>query len=288
MIFEGVCTALVTPLNFQNKIDFKATEKLIEHQINGGIKTILILGSTGEGLLLTEQEREEFIKFVKNLLPKGIKMIVAAGSNDAEAAAKQILKATGLGADACLVQTPSFMKCTQNAIIKHYKTICERVNTPVIVYNIPSRSGVNILPETMRTICENKNIVGLKEANGNIEHICAMFHVLSGKTAIYCGNDNLNGVFKGLGASGTISVTSNAFPKEMRLMFENDNLSLKINDKFFSFNNLMFCEPNPIPIKYVLSKMGIIKNVLRAPLSKLEKQHAKVLDKEIEKLLEEI
>lgn len=284
MLFEGVCTALVTPLNLGRKIDFAATEKLIEYQLSGGIKTILILGSTGEGMLLAESEREVFIKFVKKLLPKGVKLIVAAGGNEPKAKAEQILKATELGADACLVTTPAFMKCTQNALVEHFYSICKMTDTPIIVYNIPSRSGVNILPETMQKICQISGVVGLKEANGNIDHICQMFHAVGGKTAIYCGNDNLNGVFKGLGANGTISVTSNAFPEEMRLEFEKDNLSLKINDNFFAFNNLMFCEPNPIPIKYVLWKMGIIKNILMPPLTKLEKNHQKMIDSELKKL----
>ncbi len=284
LFFKGVCTALVTPFQKNCKIDYLATERLLEHQINGKISAIMVLGSTGEGFLLNSAEKQAFVKFVKSTLPSHIKLVVSVGENKVNETVKEIKKMQDLGVEACLIHTPYFVKCTQNALVDYFAEIDKKTNLPAIVYNIPSRSGVNILPQTMKKIADFSNIVGLKEANTNIDHICQMFHEVSRKIDIYCGNDNLNCVFKGLGGSGTISVTSNAFPAQMQQMFQEDNLSLQINDRFFEFNNLIFCEPNPIPIKYVLSKMGIIENNLRKPLSRLEDVHKKELDRVLQSL----
>ncbi len=284
MFFKGACTALVTPFKKNGKIDYLATEKLLKHQINGKVSAIMVLGSTGEGFLLSEVEKQDFVKFVRKFLPSSVKLVVSVGKNKVDGTIEEIKTMQKFGADGCLIHTPYFVKCTQNALIEYFAEIDKKTNLPAIAYNIPSRSGVNILPETMKEICKLSNIVGLKEANTNIDHICQMFHEVSDKIDIYCGNDNLNGVFKGLGASGTISVTSNAFPLQIQQMFENDDLSLQINDRFFDFNNLVFCEPNPIPIKYVLSKMGLIENNLRKPLTRLENIHKKALDRALQNL----
>lgn len=284
MIFEGVCTALVTPFDRENQIDYKSTQRLLNLQIQAKVRAILILGSTGEGGSLSCAEREEFISFARENLPKSVKLIVGVGSNQIEEASHMIDEAQRLGADACLVQTPYFMKCTQEGIFQHFKKICERTSLPIIVYNIPSRSGVNLEPDTMKRLCDFSNICGLKEANGNIDHILAMFHAIAEKTAIYCGNDNLNLVFERLGANGTISVTSNAFPKQIVEMFENNSKTNVMQDKFFDVNNLMFCEPNPIPIKYVLHKMGLIENNLRLPLTQLSKKWQAEISRELDKI----
>lgn len=283
-IFEGVCTALVTPFNKKNEIDFDATKKIVEEQIKNKVNAILVLGSTGESFSLSSNERQKYISFVRSLVPKTCKLIVGAGSNICEEAAKLINEAESFGADACLVQTPYFCKCTQNGIVLHFKKICKMTNLPIIIYNIPSRSGVNILPETMLKLCEIEHICGLKEANGEIEHILKMTNLLYGKLPFYCGNDNLFLLFMALGCNGTISVTSNICPTEIVRMWKNKEKSLEIHNKLFNLNNLMFCEPNPIPVKYVLSKANMIENVLRSPLTSLEKPHEKEIDKELEKL----
>lgn len=283
-IFEGVCTALVTPFNKKNEIDYDATKRLLENQIKNKVNAILILGSTGESFSLSPEERKKFISFVRALVPKTCKLIVGAGSNVCEEASRLVNEAESLGADACLVQTPYFCKCTQNGIFQHFKKICKNINLPIIVYNIPSRSGVNILPQTMKKLCEIENICGLKEANGDVEHILKMANTLGGALPIYCGNDNLFLLFLALECSGTISVTSNVFPAEIVKMWKNKEKRLEIHNKLFKFNNLMFCEPNPIPVKYALSKTKMLENVLRLPLTSLERAHEKEIDEELKTL----
>ena len=281
-IFEGVCTALVTPFDENNNIDFCACEKLIEKQTKSGVDAILILGSTGESFALSTEERTKFTRFVTKILPKTCKLIVGAGGNIPSETIRLANEAKSLGADACLVTTPYFNRCTQNGLIQHFEKICQNVDLPMIVYNIPSRSGVNIQPDTMKTLATFDNIVGLKEANGEIGHILEMFHSVQRDLPIYCGNDNLNHIFAKLEASGTISVTSNVFPSEIKNQWKDGNL--KLHNKLFKFNNLMFCEPNPIPVKYALSKIGIIKNNLRLPLTPLETQHQTLIDTELKRL----
>ena len=280
-IFEGTCTALVTPFNTKNEIDYDAAKRIVEFQIENQVDAILILGSTGESFSLSTSERQKFISFVRSLVPKTVKLIVGAGSNICEEAIRLVSEAEALGADACLVQTPFFCKCTQNGIFQHFKKICKSVNLPIIVYNIPSRSGVNILPETMHRLCEIEKIAGLKEANGDIEHVLKMANTIGDEIAFYCGNDNLYPLFLALGCSGTISVTSNVFPAEIVKMWQDGKRALEIHNRLFKFNNLMFCEPNPIPVKYALSKLGKIENALRLPLTSLEESHEKEIDEQL-------
>ncbi len=287
-VFEGTCTALVTPFNSKGKIDWLATKRLVEMQLRNRVNAILVLGSTGEGMAISSEERKNFIRFVRSLLHEDCKLIVGAGSNNPEEAIRLIGEAKKYGANACLVQTPYFCKCTQNGIVKHFKTICERSALPIIVYNIPSRSGVNILPNTMLEMCKLPQIAGLKEANGDINHILSMTHTLDGKLPLYCGNDNLYQLFLSLGASGTISVTSNIFPAKIAKMWAKRGQMdecLKMHDKLFDINNLMFCEPNPIPVKYALSRLGVIENVVRPPLTPLEEGHKKEIDSALGALL---
>ncbi len=284
-IFEGTCTALVTPFDKNKDIDFNSTKKLLEFQIQNNVNAILILGSTGEGFSLTPVERKKYISYVRSILPKSCKLIVGAGSNQFQEAANLINEAEDLGADACLVQTPYFCKCTQSGIVQHFEKICEKTNLPIIVYNIPSRSGVNILPQTMLQLSNLDNILGLKEANGDVNHILSMANAINEKLAFYCGNDNLYQLFLNLNCSGTISVTSNVFPAEIGEMWQNKKDSLQIHNKLFKFNELMFCEPNPIPVKYALSKLNKIENILRLPLTSLEKNHEEAIEEQL-KILE--
>ncbi len=283
MIFKGVCTALVTPFTKNKKIDYLALEKLIKYQLDGGVDAILILGTTGESSTILFSEREQIIKLAKQIINKKCKLIVGTGCNDTLKTIEFTNQAEILGADACLIVTPYYNKCTQNGIYNHYKTISQKTNIPYIVYNVPSRTGFNVLPETMQKIATLKNVAGLKEANSNIEHILLMFQTLP-KFAIYCGNDNLSHIFYSLKGCGVISVTSNAFPKEVKKSIKNATESFSYSKKFFSFNNLMFCEPNPIPIKYVLYKKRLIRNYLRQPLESLEHKHKTIIDIELKEL----
>lgn len=283
MIFKGVCTALVTPFAKNKKVDYKALEKILKFQIENGVDAILILGTTGESSTISQQEREQIIKFSKKTINKKCKLIVGTGSNDTLKTIELTNQASKLGADGCLIITPYYNKCTQKGIYNHYKTISQNTNIPYIVYNVPSRTGFNIEPTTMQKIATLKNVVGLKEANTSIDHILSMFANLE-NFPIYCGNDNLSHVFYSLNGSGIISVTSNAFPSEVKKSYKNKKESLWYFKKFYYFNNLMFCEPNPIPVKYVLYKKGLIKNYLRQPLESLENKHKKLIDNELKKM----
>ena len=287
-IFKGTCTALVTPFDKNGKIDYESTKKLINFQLKNKIDAILILGSTGESFSISQEEKQNFIIFVKKLIKNQAKLIVGSDFNTPKATIEYINKLKSFGADAVLVPTPFFNRCTQNGIFEYFKTIDKNIDIPMIIYNIPSRSGVNVEPKTMLNLCQLKNVVGLKEANGNIDHILKMFHEVGDKIPIYCGNDNLYQLFLSLKCSGIISVASNAFPNEICSMWNNKNNSLNIHNKFFNFNNLIFCEPNPIPIKYVLTKLNLIENVLRLPLTQLESKNQALLDEELKNLGVEI
>lgn len=282
MNLSGVCTALVTPFDSEKQIDYAATKKLVDFQLTSGIKNLLLLGSTGESFALSEAEKSEIVQFVKALLPKDVFLLVGAGSNNEKQTIQNIKNAKIWGADACLVTTPFFNRCTQEGIFEFFKEICKKADLPLYIYNIPSRSGVNLEPQTMAALCQFDEICGLKEANGNIDHILNMFDAVGDKIPIFCGNDNLNYLFQCLNAKGTISVASNVFPKKVLEMFDGEN-ALEIHKKLFNFNKLLFCEPNPIPVKYALSRLGIIQNSLRLPLTSLEESHQKMMDAEMQK-----
>ncbi len=282
MIFEGTCTALVTPFTSDNKIDFEALAKLVNFQLASGVRTLLALGSTGEGSSLSPSEKEALVSKIRSLLPPTHKLIVGVGSNNACEVIEQIKAAKSWGADACLVQTPYFVKCTQEGIFLHYEKIAKESPLPIIIYNVPSRSGVNVEPETMLRLAKLKNIEGLKEANDNISHIQKMFKTLN-DFPIYCGNDNLYHLFLCLGACGVISVASNIVPEKINAMFTRLSQSRKISFELHDLNSLLFSEPNPIPVKFALSQMKLIENNLRPPLTPLSSQNQEKLKRELEK-----
>lgn len=279
MIFSGVCTAIVTPFDQNKKVDYKSFYKLITKQIEAKVSAIVVLGTTGESSTIDFYEREQIVLFVKKLLPKNIKLIVGTGSNNTKTAIKYSKQAKELGADGILCVTPYYNKCTQNGIFEYYKQI-NSVGLPFIAYNVPSRTGVNILPKTYQKLCLLKNFAGIKEANGNLEHILQTFAQVK-NVPIYCGNDNVSILFHLLGGKGVISVTSNAFAKEVVCAWKSLKEHKQYFDKFFDINCDLFIEPNPIPIKYVLTKQKLIKNILRDPLTKIQNEHKKLLDKDL-------
>ncbi len=283
-IFSGVCTALITPFCDDGCVDFVTLRNLIEEQIEQGVSALLVLGTTGESPTLTESEKLKIIFFAKKVVDGRCKLIVGTGSNCTKTAIYSTQQAQIMGADACLVITPYYNKCTQQGLIEHFSKIAKSTRLPIIVYNVPSRTGVNISPETLVELSKIENIVGIKEANGDIGHVLSVFNAVKGRLAIYSGNDNLNHVFKSLGGNGTISVLSNAYCKQVVDGWKTMANSLKTQQRFFNLCNLLFVEPNPIPIKYVMSKMAKSKNVLRLPLTTLTKQNQTKLDAEMEKL----
>ncbi len=280
-VFEGSCVALITP--FKNgKVDFEKLGKLLKFQLENKTDAILILGTTGEPATMTNQEKVEVIKFAKKVVGLKAKLIVGTGANSTEVAIENSKQAESLGADALLVVTPYYNKCTQNGLVEHYKQVANSVSLPIIAYNVPGRTGVNILPETAVKLSQIKNICGIKEASGNISQIVTLCSALNGKMAVYSGDDSLNYVFMTLGASGCISVTANILPKQVKEVVDN---CLKLDyqkarqqhEKLLEINKNLFIEVNPIPVKYAAYLLGFCDNEIRLPLTELENKNKEIL-----------
>lgn len=287
-IFKGVGTAIITPFN-EGKIDFIAFENLIEKQINAGISALIVLGTTGEASTISDNERIDLINFTVAKCKGKCKVIVGTGSNNTLKAIEYYNMAENLGADGALIVTPYYNKCTQNGIIDHYKAIANTGKLPIIVYNVPSRTGVNILPETMDKLCEIDNVYGIKEASGNISQILEIFRLVKDRVAIYSGEDSLNHIFAMLGGDGSISVLSNIVPKicvDIQKACFDGNVGLvnQLQQDVLVLINKLFLEVNPIPIKAGLSYIGLCKNELRLPLTKMQDENFEKLKIEINKV----
>ncbi len=282
-VFTGVATAIVTPLN-EKGIDFEKFGKLIEWQIAEGINAIVVCGTTGESSTLTDEEHRAAIKFCVDTVAGRVPVIAGTGSNDAAYAIDLTKYACEAGADAMLVVTPYYNKATQNGLIKLFTAIADASTKPIILYNVPSRTGVNITPATCKALAEHPNICAIKEASGNISQIAEIAHLVGDKMDIYSGNDDQIVPIMSLGGKGVISVLSNVMPKK----------SVEICDSFFAGNieksreiqlellpliNALFSEVNPIPVKAAMAAMGWCENYVRLPLTCMEAQNeAKLLE----------
>ena len=289
IIFCGLSTALVTP--FKNgEIDYNALEILLEKQIDAQVQAIVILGTTGEPATLGSLEREKIIEFTIKKVNGRAKVIVGCGSNSTEVAIKNYIQAEKMGADGALIVTPYYNKCTQGGLVEHYKKISDSGALPIIVYNVPARTGVNVLPETMNKLCDIPNVCGLKEASGNISQILEFFRLCEDKIAIYSGEDALNSIFMALGGSGAISVASNVYPKifnkiiELGIKKEYEKMFI-LQKKVHKFITSLFLEVNPIPVKAGLEYLGLCKNEVRLPLTKMSKENYDKLKSEIDVLI---
>ncbi len=281
-IFSEICTALVTPFDKNMEIDFCALGKILDMQIKAKVSAVLVLGTTGESSTIDFFEREKIIIFVKNKLPKNIKLIVGTGANCTKTAIKYSRQAKDLKADGLLCVTPYYNKTTQDGIVKYYTEI-DKIGLPFIAYNVPTRTGLNIMPKTYTRLEKLPNFAGIKEASSDIMHIINTFACVK-NSPIYCGNDNLSQIFFALGAKGVISVTSNLYPNEVVLSQKSAKKQKEYSAKFFTFNCDLFCEPNPIGIKYAMSQKKLIKNILRPPLFPLENCHRKIIKKDMQSL----
>lgn len=277
VIFEGVCTAAVTPFT-EDGIDYAAFGKQIEFQIQNGISALCVLGTTGEAPTISDEEYENVAKFAYDKIAGRVKFILGSGSNCTKKAIEKSVLAQKLGADGLLVVTPYYNKCTQKGLVKYYNEICDSVDIPVLCYNVPARTGVNILPQTMAEIAEHKNIGGIKEACGNMEQICETARLIKDKTALYSGDDNLNLAMLAIGSKGLISVVSNVLPKEVSTV---NNLFMngkpkeanELHERLLPVIDIMFCEVNPIPVKRAIELMGLGTGIVRGPLTELEEGH---------------
>ncbi|MBO4941777.1 MAG: 4-hydroxy-tetrahydrodipicolinate synthase [Clostridia bacterium] len=277
-VFKGVATAIVTPMT-ENGVDYESFERLIEWQIEEGINAIVVAGTTGEGSTLSDQEHKDVLKFAVEKVGGRIPVIAGTGSNDISYAISLTKYACEIGADAMLVVTPYYNKATQGGLIQSFTAIADASTKPVILYNVPSRTGCNIMPETCAVLAKHPNIVGIKEASGNISQIAKVASLVDEDFAIYSGNDDQIVPILSLGGIGVISVLSNIAPKD----------TVKICDSFFSGDvkeskrlqlqyldliDALFCEVNPIPVKAAISAMGFGENYLRLPLTPMEEAHA--------------
>lgn len=290
MKFGGImkfktCTALVTPFNKNHKVDFVALKKLINYQIENQIDAILILGTTGEAATISPTERKNIIKFCVEYINKRCLLFVGTGSNSTSQAVKLTRQAKKLGADGAVVVTPYYNKCTQAGLMEHYKAI-NKCKLPFIAYNVPSRTGVNIEPKTLTQLESLSYMIGLKEASGDVNQILEVlaYH----KKPVYSGNDKLNHLFLSHGGDGCISVASNVVPNLVVSAWQNKNNSLNLHNALFELNTLLFCEVNPIPVKFALSKLNLCENVLRKPLTHLTKTNQIKLEKCLKQILQKI
>lgn len=280
-VFTGAATAIVTPFK-DNKIDYDAFARLVEWQIQSGINGIVVAGTTGEGSTLTDDEHKSIIDFCVEKVNGRVPVIAGTGSNDTAYALSLSKFAAKAGADALLLVTPYYNKATQQGLIDSFLAVADNVDKPCILYNVPSRTGCNILPQTVAKLSAHENITGIKEASGDISQVAKIAAECGDNIDIYSGNDDQIVPVLSLGGKGVISVLSNLCPKETAKICSdyfsgNIKESLKAQLDLLPLTEALFCEVNPIPVKCAMAKMGYGENSLRLPLTKMEKAHEEVL-----------
>lgn len=286
-VFTGAASAIITPIT-ANGIDYGAFGRLLDWQIEEGIDAIVVCGTTGEASTLTDDEHKQAIRFAVEKIGGRVPVIAGTGSNDTAYAIELTKYACEAGADGVLVVTPYYNKTTQKGLIKMFTEIADASSKPVILYNVPSRTGVNIAPATVAVLAEHPNICGIKEASGNISQ-CAEIMVLCGdKIDMYSGNDDQTVPIMSLGGKGCISVLSNVLPgktSEMcNLMLEGKvKEACEIQLETLALTNALFSEVNPIPVKSAMAAMGYCEEFLRSPLTVMEDEHKAVLFDEMRK-----
>lgn len=284
-IFTGSAVAIVTPFNEQG-VDFDKLRELLEWHVKSGTDAIVICGTTGEASTMSEQERKETIKFTVDVINKRIPVIAGTGSNNTKAAIDMSRWAESVGVDALLVITPYYNKTTQQGCIAHFKAIAEAVSLPIIIYNVPSRTGLNIAPATLCELSKIDNIVAVKEASGNISQVAEIAHLCGDRLDIYSGNDDQIVPLMSLGAKGVISVLANIVPKEThelcQAFLDGDfKKALKMQLDMLPLANALFIETNPIPVKEAMNLMGMNVGHLRLPLVNMSPKNLEILKKEM-------
>jgi 4-hydroxy-tetrahydrodipicolinate synthase len=289
-MFKGTGTALITPFKTDLSIDYDALKEIVYHQLNGGIDALIVLGTTGESPVINFEERKKIVSLVIEEVKGKVPVIVGTGSNDTKKVVENNKLAKELKADGVLVVNPYYNKGTQESLVEHYEFIAEKTNLPIILYNVPSRTGMNILPETVvRIHDECRNVVAVKEASGNISQIAQLISIKPDSLSVLSGNDDQTLAIMASGGDGVISVFSNPYPTEMKkitqaMLKNNLKLAQELNNKYLSMMNALFVETSPTPVKYVMSKLGLCENVLRLPLSKATSKAKELLDKEMKKI----
>ncbi|MBO5287036.1 MAG: 4-hydroxy-tetrahydrodipicolinate synthase [Clostridia bacterium] len=282
-LFEGVATALVTPMKEDGSVDYEALDRLVDWQIAEGINALVACGTTGEASTLSDEEHRTVIARVVKRANGRVPVIAGTGSNDLEYALSLTKYACEAGADAVLVVTPYYNKATQAGLVKMFTKVADESSAPVILYNVPSRTGVNIAPSTYKALCDHENIIAIKEANGDISKIVETMSYVNGKLDLYSGNDDQIVPLMALGGKGVISVVSNILPRktvELCKRFLNGDIegAAQIQFDLHAVIDALFSEVNPIPVKGAMAKMGFGTNTLRLPLTPMsEDKYQKLL-----------
>ncbi len=281
MIFKGTATALITPFT-DNGVDYPALDALLDFQVANGVDALVILGTTGEPATMSLDEKIGVIKFTLKKLKGKLPIIVGAGSNSTAAAIELSKTAQSLGADALLIVTPYYNKATQDGLVAHFGAIADAVDLPIICYNVPGRTGVNMLPATFAKLAEHKNIAAIKEACGNMEQISECIRLTKGKAVVYSGDDGITIPIMAMGGEGVISVASNVIPKftsdMTTAMLKGDlKTAAEMQLKMLPLIKALFCEVNPIPAKRAAEELGLCNGIVRLPLTRMTDANAKVL-----------
>ena len=282
-IFTGAAVAIVTPMNQDGSVNYECFKQLIEEQIAGGTDAIVVCGTTGEASTLTHEEHLDVIKYCVEVVAKRIPVIAGTGSNCTETAIYLSTEAEKYGVDGLLLVSPYYNKATAEGLLAHYTAIADSVKVPVLLYNVPSRTGCNILPQTIVRLCtEVENIVGVKEASGNISQIADLAALAKGQVDIYSGNDDQIIPIMALGGKGVISVLSNVAPRQthdicQKFLDGDAQGAMQMQLDAIDLVRALFCEVNPIPVKEALNLMGKKVGPLRMPLSQMEEANSKRL-----------
>ena len=286
-VFTGAGVAIATPFDENYNIDYESFGKFIDFQVENKTDAIIVCGTSGEASTLSHEEHIAAIRYCVNRVNKRIPVIAGTGSNCTDTASYLTKQAQNAGADAALVVTPYYNKATQNGLIAHYKKIASEITAPIILYNVPSRTGCGMTPQTIATLIKDvDNIAGVKEASGNISTVAQILHLCDGNVDLYSGNDDQTIPMLSLGAKGVISVLSNVAPKythEMVMNYLNGNVkqSAKMQLDALPLCDALFCEVNPIPVKAAMNMMGKNVGSLRAPLTEMEDAHKEILKREM-------
>ena len=289
-MFSGVGTALITPLKNDLSVDFHSLKKIVEHQLKNNIDALIVLGTTGEAPVFDSEEKRKIISAVLEEATGKVPIIVGTGSNNTKKVVENNRLAEDLKADGVLIVNPYYNKGTQESLVEHYKYIADKTHLPIILYNVPSRTGMNMLPETVVKIHEAcPNVVAVKEASGNISQIAHLISIKPDSLSVLSGNDDQTLPIMALGGKGVISVFSNPYPAEMKKITDsilNNDLSSaqKYNNSYLSMMKSLFIEASPSPVKYVMSRLGLCGNVVKLPLAKVSSKSEEILNNEINSL----
>jgi len=287
-VFTGAGVAIITPMNADGSINWDEFGRIIDFQIDNGTDAIIVCGTTGESATMTDEEHVECIRYCIDRVNRRIPVIAGTGSNDTKYAVDLSKEAEKLGADALLVVTPYYNKTSQRGLVAHFTAIADSVNVPIILYNVPSRTGVNIALDTYAELSKHKNIAAVKEASGNISAIAKIFEKCGDNLDVYSGNDDQIVPIMALGGKGVISVLSNVAPREThqiaQLCLDNNVAeAAKMQIKYLELMNNLFIDVNPIPVKEAMNMMGFKAGECRLPLLKMEQSKIDILEASMKK-----